>query len=101
MYCAIKNGIRTMLIEAGASGSFWVEWLYGVCIECNCKSRPGCNKTPEKQLTGRKTGLEHLQGFCSKVWARGPDKTREALDGKARSGALLQCLFYGKCRIML
>lgn len=92
MNCTIKSGIRMLLTQAGAWARFWGECLYGVCDVPSLATRPWWRKMPEKLLMGGKLSTRNLQLSGSNVWALVPDKTRKAIDAKAKSDALIRCL---------
>lgn len=61
----------------------------------------GCRKTPKELLTSVEPTVRRSHVFGSKGWTWVPDKTLKALDGKERSGFLLQLLSNGLHRSML
>lgn len=90
----VKNGIRTLPDQARAQTRFRSEYFYIVCHMQNRMARPGGKKTTEKRLTDVKPNVRRLQILGSSVWTRDPDKTCKALDKKAMSHVLLQCIAY-------
>lgn len=89
MICPIKNGIRTLMIQADARASFCVIDLYLVDDLHNRITHQGCTKTPEELLTGARASAGHLQMFVCNVRAPVHDKRGEALNAKAGSGVSL------------
>lgn len=101
MTCTIRNGIWTLLIQAGAPSSFWIECVYGVCNRRNCAVLPRYRKMSGELLTDKNPSVRHSQIFRSKAWARVPVKTHSALDAKSRCCVLPLRISYGNYGIML
>ena len=98
---SVKNSIRTLLTNSGATANYWAVCLYAAVDARKRIVCGGCSKTPEELLTGVKPSEEHLRTFGCKVWVQIPELIRKILDVKAKSALPLRCLSYGTYRVMM
>ncbi|MCO5581864.1 hypothetical protein L7F22_035753 [Adiantum nelumboides] len=90
--CTLLNAVRTMLLTASVSQSFWKEAAATACyVQNRLPTRTLPNKTPYELWTGEKPNISHLRIFGSLCYTLIPADKRHKLSSHAERGILVGC----------